>query len=43
MTNEDGRALLVELLHRIAPEADLAEVDPEAPIKRHSTSTPWTT
>lgn len=33
MTNDDGRALLVKLLHRIAPEADLADVDPDAPMQ----------
>lgn len=33
MTTDDARALLAQLLHRIAPEADLAEVDPDAPIQ----------
>ena len=33
MTNDDGRTILVKLLRRIAPEADLAEVDPDAPIQ----------
>jgi acyl carrier protein len=33
VTTDDARALLAQLLHRIAPEADLAEVDPDAPIQ----------
>lgn len=33
MTNDDGRALLVRLLHHIAPEADLTEVDPDVPMQ----------
>lgn len=33
MNTDDARALFAQLLHRIAPEVDLAEVDPEAPIQ----------
>jgi len=30
---DDPRTLLAELLHRIAPEVDLDEVDPDAPLQ----------
>ena len=33
MTIDDPRTLLAELLHRIAPEVDLDEVDPDAPLQ----------
>jgi acyl carrier protein len=33
VTTDDPRALLAELLHRIAPEVDLDEVDPDAPLQ----------
>ncbi len=33
MTPDDARALLGQLLHRIAPEVDLAEVDDDAPLQ----------
>ena len=33
MNADDARALLGTLLHRIAPEVDLAEVDPDAPLQ----------
>ena len=33
MTIDDPRTLLAELLHRIAPEVDLEEVDPDAPLQ----------
>ena len=30
---DDPRAVLADLLHRIAPEVDLDEVDPDAPLQ----------
>jgi acyl carrier protein len=30
---DDARALLGTLLHRIAPEVDLPEIDPDAPLQ----------
>jgi acyl carrier protein len=33
VTIDDPRTLLAELLHRIAPEVDLDEVDPDAPLQ----------
>ena len=33
MTPDDARALLSRLLHRIAPEIDVADVDPAAPLQ----------
>ena len=33
MNTTDARALLARLLHRIAPEVDLDEIDPDAPIQ----------
>ena len=33
MNDDDARALLARLLHRIAPEVDLDEVDPDAPLQ----------
>ena len=33
MNAQDARALLAQLLHRIAPEVDLDAVDPEAPLQ----------
>jgi acyl carrier protein len=33
VSTDDPRALLAQLLHRIAPEVDLDEVDPDAPLQ----------
>ena len=33
MTPDDARALLARLLHRIAPEVDMDEVDPAASLQ----------
>lgn len=33
MTYEEARDLLARLLHRIAPEADLTDVDAQAPLQ----------
>jgi len=33
VNTDDARTLLAQLLHRIAPEVDLAEVDHDAPIQ----------
>jgi acyl carrier protein len=33
VNTDDARALLARLLHRIAPEVDLADVDPDAPLQ----------
>ena len=33
MNHDDARALIARLLHRIAPEVDLDEVDPDAPLQ----------
>jgi acyl carrier protein len=33
MTNDDGSALLARLLHHIAPEAEIAGIDPDAPLQ----------
>ena len=33
MNDDDARALTARLLHRIAPEVDLDEVDPAAPLQ----------
>ncbi|MGH9085183.1 MAG: acyl carrier protein [Acidimicrobiales bacterium] len=33
MNTDDARTLFAGLLHRIAPEVDLDEVDPEAPLQ----------
>ncbi|MGD9997037.1 MAG: acyl carrier protein [Ilumatobacteraceae bacterium] len=33
MNATEARTLLTSLLHRIAPEVDLAEVDPHAPLQ----------
>jgi acyl carrier protein len=33
VTTDDARSLLGRLLHRIAPEVDLDEVDPQAPLQ----------
>jgi hypothetical protein len=42
MTPDDARALLARLLHRIAPEIDLDEIDPPAPLRWRPSSTRWT-
>jgi acyl carrier protein len=33
VNHDDARALLAKLLHRIAPEVELDEVDPAAPLQ----------
>jgi acyl carrier protein len=33
MTPDDARALLARLLHGVAPEIDLDEIDPAAPLQ----------
>jgi acyl carrier protein len=33
MTTDDARSLLADLLRKIAPEVDLAEVDPAVPLR----------
>jgi acyl carrier protein len=33
MNTDDARTLFRELLHRIAPEVDLDDVDPDAPLQ----------
>ncbi|HEX4868815.1 MAG TPA: acyl carrier protein [Acidimicrobiales bacterium] len=33
MNTDDARGLLARLLHRIAPEVDLDDVDPDAPLQ----------
>ncbi len=33
MNTQDARALIARLLHRIAPEIDLDEVNPDAPMQ----------
>ncbi len=33
MNTTDARALIDRLIHRIAPEVDLAEADPQAPLQ----------
>jgi acyl carrier protein len=33
VNTDDARSLLARLLHRIAPEVDLDEVDPDAPLQ----------
>jgi acyl carrier protein len=33
MTRNDARALLTRLLHGVAPEIDLDEIDPAAPLQ----------
>lgn len=33
MSPDETRALLARLLHRVAPEVDLAEIDPAAPLQ----------
>lgn len=33
MNEDEARALLVKLMHRIAPEVDIDDVDPRAPLQ----------